>query len=82
LTPALCKAARALAGLNQRELAARAGVGAQTLADFERGAREPLTSNLEKLRSALEKAGVQFIDEDGGGAGVRLAKPAKRKRGK
>ncbi len=31
------------------------------------------------MRAALEKAGVEFIDEDGGGAGVRL-KPAKPRR--
>jgi hypothetical protein len=33
---------------------------------------------LVKVRAALEKAGVEFIDEDGGGPGVRLRK-AKRK---
>jgi hypothetical protein len=32
----------------------------------------------EKIRTALERAGVEFIDEDGGGPGVRLRK-AKRK---
>jgi len=30
------------------------------------------------LRSALEKGGVQFIDENGGGAGVRLKRKGKR----
>jgi hypothetical protein len=30
------------------------------------------------VRRALESAGVEFIDENGGGAGVRLKKPAKR----
>jgi transcriptional regulator with XRE-family HTH domain len=78
LTPALCKAARALAGLTQRDLAARAAVGDQTLADFERGARQTLTANLEKLRTALEAAGVEFIAENGGGPGVRLAKPKRK----
>jgi hypothetical protein len=29
------------------------------------------------IRRALETAGVEFIDENGGGAGVRLAKPNK-----
>jgi hypothetical protein len=33
------------------------------------------TSTIRSLRSALEAAGVQFIPENGGGAGVRLAKP-------
>ncbi len=34
---------------------------------------------IEKIRAALEKAGVEFLDEDGGGAGVRL-KSVKAKR--
>jgi transcriptional regulator with XRE-family HTH domain len=72
LTPELCKAARALTGLTQRELATRADVGDQTVADFERAARKPHAANLAKLRTALEAAGVEFIAENGGGAGVRL----------
>jgi transcriptional regulator with XRE-family HTH domain len=80
LTPALCKAARALVGLTQRDLSARAALGDQTLADFERGARQPLAANLEKLRMALEAAGVEFIAENGGGPGVRLAKRKGKKR--
>jgi transcriptional regulator with XRE-family HTH domain len=74
LTPVLCKAARALAELSQIELARLARVGTQTLADFERGARNTMETNLVKLRAALEKAGVEFIAENGGGAGVRLKK--------
>jgi transcriptional regulator with XRE-family HTH domain len=80
LTPALCKAARALAGLTQRQLSARAGVGNQTLADFERGARQTFESNLEKLHSALEDAGVEFMPESSSaGPGVRLAKRKAKK---
>jgi hypothetical protein len=45
---------------------------AKTIADFERGAREPYPRTLEDVREALEKAGIEFIDENGGGAGVRL----------
>jgi hypothetical protein len=33
-----------------------------------------MTNNLAALRSALEAAGVVFIAENGGGAGVRLAR--------
>ena len=78
LTPDLCKAARALARLTQRELSARAKIGDQTLADFERGARAPFPETLTKIRAALEKAGVVFIAENGGGPGVRLKKRGKR----
>jgi len=36
----------------------------------------------DKIRSALEKAGIQFIDENGGGPGVRLRKRQQAKRSK
>jgi len=49
----------------------------KTIADFERGARSPYPRTLEAVQSALEKAGIEFIAENGGGAGVRLRK-AKR----
>jgi hypothetical protein len=57
------------------------GVSPDTVSRFERG-EELRESTLAKLRTACEKARVQFIDEDGGGAGVRLAKPPRRKRAK
>ena len=65
-------------GWSQDELAQRAGVAKQTLADFERGARSPYSRTLADIREALETAGVVFIDEDGGGAGVRLRKVVAR----
>jgi hypothetical protein len=34
------------------------------------------------VRRALEAAGVEFIDENGGGSGVRLRKPSRGKPGK
>jgi hypothetical protein len=41
----------------------------------------PVTApNEAALRAALESAGVEFIDENGGGPGVRLRKPPKHKR--
>jgi hypothetical protein len=41
----------------------------------------PVTAaNQAALRTALETAGVEFIDENGGGPGVRLRKPPKQKR--
>jgi len=67
-----CRAARALLGWSQTILAEVAGVGRQTVVDFERGARTPYAQNLAALRSALEGAGIEFIAENGGGVGVRL----------
>jgi len=40
--------------------------------DFESGKRTPVNSTLSVLRSTLEAFGVDFIPENGGGAGVRL----------
>lgn len=72
ITAAQCRGARAMLGISQTELAQQASVSRQTVVDFERGARTPYTNNLVAIRSALEDAGVEFIPENGGGAGVRL----------
>jgi hypothetical protein len=42
---------------------------------YEAGATTPVQNNLKALGAALEGAGVEFIAENGGGAGVRLRKP-------
>jgi transcriptional regulator with XRE-family HTH domain len=75
------KAARALLGWSQADLAEKSGVSEPTVArlesmDGELGGRQ-LTA--KKIRAAIQNAGVMFIDEDGGGAGVRLRKRSKEK---
>lgn len=55
------RAARALLGWTQQELAARANVSPSTIADFERGKRSPVPNNLEAVRSALENGGITFL---------------------
>jgi transcriptional regulator with XRE-family HTH domain len=70
------RAARALLEWSQSDLAEAANVSRQTVVDFERGARTPYANNLAALRGALEAAGVEFIAENGGGAGVRLKERA------
>ncbi|NHO19006.1 transcriptional regulator [Acetobacter oeni] len=74
LSPAQCRAARALLNWSQGELETASAVAKKTIADFEREARAPYPRTLAGLRAALESAGVAFIDENGGGAGVRLRK--------
>ena len=65
--------ARAALGLGIRELAKLAKVSPDTVARLERG--EGLKERtVEDIRAALESAGVEFIPENGGGAGVRLSK--------
>ncbi|RWK92095.1 MAG: XRE family transcriptional regulator [Mesorhizobium sp.] len=61
-------------GWSQSELAEAARVSRATVVDFERGLRIPHRNNLVAIREALEAAGIQFIPENGGGAGVRLTK--------
>ncbi len=72
ITPALCRAARALLGWNQDELAKAAKVAVNTLRSFESGKSLPVTNNLDAIQASLEAAGVLFIPENGGGAGLRL----------
>jgi len=74
ITAGQARAARGLIGWSQDELAAESGVGRATIADFESGKRQPYETTLGKLSAALEKAGVEFIAENGGGPGVRLRK--------
>ena len=77
ISPAQCRGARGLLGWSQADLSRASKTATKTIADFERGAREPYQRTLEDVRAALERAGVEFIAENGGGAGVRLRK-AKR----
>jgi transcriptional regulator with XRE-family HTH domain len=85
LTPQQLRAARALVGWSRETLADKSGVPAITTKQFERGNTDPRLSTALKWRTALEAAGVIFIDpgatSEEGGPGVRLGK-AKAKRGK
>jgi transcriptional regulator with XRE-family HTH domain len=74
ISAAQCRAARALLNWSQTDLALKARVGRATIAAFESGAREPYDRTLDDAQRALESAGVEFIDENGGGPGVRLRK--------
>ena len=74
LTPAQCRAARGLIDWSQMELAERAGVGIVTIRQLEAGNHAPRRATLDVVRRALEAFGVEFIEENGGGPGVRLHK--------
>ena len=60
LTPAQSRAARALLGWSQTELARRASVATSTVADFERGQRSPVPNNLDALKLTFEKEEITF----------------------
>lgn len=64
---------RAAVGWGVRELASKAKVTPNTISRIEKGG-DALASTLDRIQSALEDAGVIFIDEDVEGPGVRLRK--------
>ena len=69
------RAARALIGWSQAKLAETAGVPVSTINAFETGAPDRAANEtVDKVRAALEAAGVIFLpkEEGGGGIGVRL----------
>lgn len=66
------RAARGLLGWKQGRLAKESGVSLTAIRNFERGATTPIRANMAALRGALEAAGVEFIERNGGGPGVRL----------
>ena len=72
ITREQCRAARALLDWSQPDLAEASGLSRETIANLERGARVPHPRNLAAIQAALEAAGVEFIDANGGGPGVRL----------
>jgi transcriptional regulator with XRE-family HTH domain len=76
LTSEVIRAARALLRWDQRNLAKASTISLPTIKRLESkpGALEAHTSTVAALTRALESAGIQFIDENGGGPGVRLAK--------
>jgi transcriptional regulator with XRE-family HTH domain len=82
ITTRQVKAARALLGWSQADLARRSGISAPTIARLESaegelGGRE---GTVEKIKKAIVSAGIEFISENGGGPGVRLRK-RQQKRG-
>jgi transcriptional regulator with XRE-family HTH domain len=74
------RAARGLLGWSQTELAERAGLSLPTVKRVESGTGPRVSNEAQtKLQRALESAGVEFIDENGGGPGVRLRKRQPKK---
>ena len=71
ITSPQCRAARALLDWTQDDLAKATGLSAVTIRAFERGG-EMRDSNRNLLGMAFERAGLEFIAENGGGAGIRF----------
>jgi hypothetical protein len=78
LSSAQIRAARALVRWSAEDLARESAVGVTTIrrAELTEDITSMTVANDLSIRRALEAAGVEFIDENGGGPGVRLRKPA------
>jgi predicted transcriptional regulator len=75
ITPAQIRAARALIGWKQSDLAAASSISVISIKNIERGATDPRSSTLAAIQDAFTKAGVVFLDPGDtrdGGPGVRL----------
>jgi transcriptional regulator with XRE-family HTH domain len=71
------RAARAWIGLSQEELADEAGVARRTVIRLENSDEPRSERIMEKLRSALEKHGIEFLFEGRQGVGLRYRDPEK-----
>jgi transcriptional regulator with XRE-family HTH domain len=79
ITRAQIRAARALIGWTQTDLAQASGISQVAIKNLERGATDPRASTLTGIQNALDRAGVMFLepgDTRDGGAGVRLKRQA------
>lgn len=85
ITAAQMRAARALLGIDQRQLAELSGVSVPTIQRMEAsdGNVRGVIDTLTKVVEALDRAGVELLSDNtvsqGGGRGVRLKEPATRK---
>jgi ribosome-binding protein aMBF1 (putative translation factor) len=84
ITSAQIRAARALLRWSAIDLARESSVGVNTIrrAEVAENGTSLTAANELAIRRALEAAGVEFIDENGGGPGVRLSKLSKGKQRK
>jgi transcriptional regulator with XRE-family HTH domain len=82
VTSAQVRMARAALEWTVRDLADATGLHRNTITNLEVGRYGGDPETLSNIRSVLEAAGVEFIDENGGGPGVRLRKRIHKKPGK
>ena len=72
ITGSQCRAGRALVEVTRAKLASRSGVDETAIEQFERKVQEPEPEEISALKAALETLGAVFIEDNGGGIGVRL----------
>ena len=79
MTSAQVRMARAALNWTVRDLAEATGLHRNTITNIEVGRYAGDPGTLALIESVFAREGVQFIDENGGGAGVRLRKPSDTK---
>lgn len=75
IEPAQIRAARALLGWSQADLAKRCGLSADGIRAIEAGRRDARVSTIRAMQEAFELAGVLFLERNvnrDGGPGVRM----------
>jgi transcriptional regulator with XRE-family HTH domain len=76
VTPRQIRAARALLGWSQQQLADRAIISLNALARLETGKADSRASTIQAIERALTKAGIEFLAKGDRGEGVRLRRPS------
>ena len=79
VTSAQVRMARAALNWTVRDLAEATGLHRNTITNIEVGRYSGDPETLSTIESVLKRAGVEFIDENGGGPGVRLRKRQQKK---
>jgi transcriptional regulator with XRE-family HTH domain len=79
VTNAQLRMARAALNWTVRDLAEATGLHRNTITNIEIGRYAGDQKTLEIIEAVLSKAGVEFIDENGGGAGVRMKKSFRKR---
>lgn len=75
ITPRQIRAARALLGWSQQQLADKSIVSLNAVTRLEKGKVDTRLSTLAAIEKALTKAGIEFLPADIKGEGVRLRSP-------
>ena len=79
MTSAQVRMARAALNWSVRDLAKAAQIHRNTVTNIETGRYAGDAATLAAIVGTLKRAGVEFIDENGGGPGVRLRKRQHKK---
>jgi predicted transcriptional regulator len=75
ITARQIRTARALLGWSQQQLADKAIVSLNAVARLEKGMVDSRVSTVLAIQKALVKAGIEFLEADEKGEGVRLKSP-------